>query len=152
MSDRLAVMDHGHLVQVGPPDEVYDHPANAYVADFLGLANLVPAVADASGVTMLGASLPTTTGAVRGACTVLVRPERIRVVREPDGAVAGTATNVVFAGPFTHVHVDVGGTTLQAVVPNDGSAAAVHSGTRVGLVLPPESLRVLADQSATAAR
>ncbi|MFZ9628277.1 MAG: ABC transporter ATP-binding protein [Ilumatobacteraceae bacterium] len=152
MSDRLAVMDHGRMVQVGAPTEVYDNPADAYVADFLGLANLVPAVAQASGVSMLGVALPAATGAVRGDCTVLVRPERLRIVAESAGVVAGTVVHAVFAGPFTHVHVDVAGTVLQAVVPNDGVSSGVQPGARVGLSMPPESMRVLASQPAMADR
>src|SRR6058998_1775482 len=49
MSDRLAVMSNGHVEQVGSPSEVYEEPANAYVADFLGASNLMPARADGRG-------------------------------------------------------------------------------------------------------
>ncbi|MFM7251880.1 MAG: ABC transporter ATP-binding protein [Ilumatobacteraceae bacterium] len=152
MSDRLAVMDHGRMVQVGAPATVYDEPASAYVADFLGLANLVPAVATADGVDMLGARLGAATGAVRGECTVLVRPERLRVVADGAGDLAGTTAHVVFAGPFTHVHVEVGGLTLQVVVPSDGTLGDVAPGSRVGIAVPPDAVRVLADQPATASR
>ena len=92
------------------------------------------------------------TGELRGECTVLVRPERLRLVGEVDGVVAGTVAHVVFAGPFTHVHVGVAGTVLQAVVPNDGTGAGVQPGGRVGLSMPAGSLRVMAAQSAVAAR
>ena len=54
MSDRMAVMNTGKVEQVGTPREVYDEPASAYVADFLGLANLVPAVATDGAVELLG--------------------------------------------------------------------------------------------------
>ena len=152
MSDRLAVMDHGRMVQVGAPSAVYDEPANSYVADFLGLANLVPAVAAVASVEMLGSRLAASTGAVRGECTVLVRPERLRIVDDGAGALAGTTGHVVFAGPFTHVHVEVGGRTLQVVTPNDGTLGELSPGQRVGIAVPPDAVRVLADQPATAAR
>ncbi|MFZ2443463.1 MAG: ATP-binding cassette domain-containing protein, partial [Ilumatobacteraceae bacterium] len=69
MSDRLAVMNTGRIEQVGGPRSVYDEPANRYVADFLGLANLLPATADAAGVTVLGARVAADTRGLAGAST-----------------------------------------------------------------------------------
>ncbi|MFM8266770.1 MAG: ABC transporter ATP-binding protein [Ilumatobacteraceae bacterium] len=160
MSDRLAVMDHGRMVQVGAPAAVYDDPATAYVADFLGLANLVPAHAGPNEVELLGRRLRASTGDVRGRCTVLVRPERLRLVTEEttsaggtaDDAVAGIATHVVFAGPSTQIHIEVAGTRLLVVAPNDGSTTDIVPGRVVSVAVPPDALRVLADQPATASR
>lgn len=158
MSDRLAVMDHGRMVQVGAPAAVYDEPADAYVADFLGLANLVPAHAGHDEVEMLGRRLRAVTGAHRGRCTVLVRPERLRLMADgyagapPDDTVAGVARHVVFAGPSTQVHVEVEGTMLLVVAPNDGSTTGIEPGSPVNVAVPPDALRVLADQPATASR
>ena len=152
MSDRLAVMCAGRLEQVGAPREVYDEPASAYVADFLGLANLVAADATADGVRVLGAHVAVGTGATRGACTVLVRPERVRLVEAGAGSFDATVEHVVFAGALTHVHLRAGDVVLQAVVTNSGHEATAPTGSTVGVALGPESLRVLADQSASAIR
>ncbi|MGB8858727.1 MAG: ABC transporter ATP-binding protein [Ilumatobacteraceae bacterium] len=143
MSDRLAVMNTGRIEQVGAPREVYDEPANKYVADFLGLANLLPADADGSGVRVLGAHVAMDSGGVTGGCIVLVRPERLQLVQPAEGMLRGSVRHVVFAGAATHVHVLVGEHELQAVVPNDGSSLAAVEGGEVGLTLRPDALRVL---------
>lgn len=145
MSDRLAVMNTGRIEQVGAPREVYDEPANKYVADFLGLANLLPATCDGSGVEVLGARVAADRRGVSGACTVLVRPERLALVPPTDGQLRAQVDHVVFAGAATHLHLRVGSHELQAVVPNDGSALAAVEGGEVGLLLKPDALRVLAD-------
>jgi spermidine/putrescine transport system ATP-binding protein len=160
MSDRLAVMRSGLIEQVGTPREVYDEPASTYVADFLGLANLMPATvssgggssaggvpaggASAGAVEVSGVRLGADTGALAAgsACTVLARPERVRLVSPGDGLVA-TVEQIVFAGPVTHVHVRWAGQVLQVVVPNDGAALPGGIGDEVGLVLGPDALRVL---------
>ncbi len=144
MSDRLAVMNTGRIEQVGAPREVYDEPANRYVADFLGLANLLPAHADDRGVSVLGAHVPVSAQGVTGDCTVLVRPERLQLVQPAEGMLRAQVQHVVFAGAATHVHLQIADRQLQAVVPNDGSALAAAEGGEVGLVLQPEALRVLA--------
>ena len=143
MSDRLAVMNTGRIEQVGPPREVYDEPANKYVADFLGLANLLPAVADGGGVTVLGTHVAMATDGVRGESVVLVRPERLSLVSPTEGTVRCRVEHVVFAGAATHVHLRAGEHVLQAVVPNDGASLAAVEGGEVGVLLQPDALRLL---------
>ena len=148
MSDRLAVMREGTIEQVGPPQEVYDSPNSTYVADFLGLANLVPGNVSIDGaVEVLGRTVPATTGSTRGACTVFARPERL-VLTDPSAdappdAVIGVVDDVVFVGSTTHVRVAVGDQELEVVLSNDGASWVPTPGTRVGVVLPREALRVL---------
>ena len=143
MSDRLAVMNHGILEQVGSPREVYDRPANTYVADFLGVANLLPAEADGSGVRMLGGGVDVATGGVSGNCYVVVRPERVRLVEPSAARWHGTVQTVVFAGALTHVHVRVGDHLLQAMVPNGALAIDLAEGAAVGVDIAPDAVRVL---------
>ena len=143
MSDRLAVMNHGILEQVGTPREVYDQPANTYVADFLGVANLLPAVATAGGVQVLGGSVAAHTGDASGNCYVVVRPERVRLVDPSAAPWRGTVRTVVFAGALTHVHVQVGEHVLQAMVPNGSSGADLVEGSSVGVDIAPDAVRVL---------
>jgi len=84
MADRVAVMDAGRLQQVGPPQEVYDRPANAFVARFIGSPpmNLLPATAGEGAIRVAGGSLPAPAGAqLSGAVTVGVRPEHLRDAR-----------------------------------------------------------------------
>jgi len=145
MSDRLAVMNTGKIEQIGAPRDVYDEPSSRYVADFLGLANLVPAHADRDGVAVLGAHVALDTAGVSGDTTVLVRPERLLLVAPAEGNLCGVVEHVVFAGAATHVHLRVGDQALQAVVTNNGSPLAAVEGGEVGLLLQPEALRVLPD-------
>lgn len=143
MSDRLAVMNLGSIEQVGPPRTVYDEPANTYVADFLGLANLLPATATSDGVEVMGRAVGATTGGVRGNCYVVVRPERVRLIG-PDGAGwRGRIDRVVFAGALTHVHLTVGDRSLQAMVANSADGPALVDGAEVGIAIDPEAVRVL---------
>ena len=145
MSDRLAVMRGGEIEQIGTPREVYDQPANSYVADFLGVANLLPADAARFGTVVVnGVELMADTRDVLGECTVLVRPERVRVVEVGRGAVRARVERVVFAGPVIHVHLRVGDRGLQAVVANDGRAVVPVEGGEVDVAMPRDSIRVLA--------
>lgn len=145
MSDRLAVMREGEIEQIGAPREVYDSPATTYVADFLGLANLLPASVSSPGrVEIDGRTIVAQTGDVSGGCTVFARPERLRVVADGDGLVSGPVTDVVFVGSTTHISVAVAERSLQVVVPNDGAAWIPAPGTRVGVDIPADAVRVLA--------
>ena len=104
MSDRLAVMNEGQIEQIGAPQEVYDSPMSIYVADFLGLANLMPArVPTAGTVEIEGRGLAAPTGTVVGECTVVARPERLRLVAAGEGLLGGSVTDVILVGSMTHI-------------------------------------------------
>jgi spermidine/putrescine transport system ATP-binding protein len=146
MSDRLAVMRDGEIEQLGAPRDVYDEPRSAYVADFLGLANLIPAEGHADGsVTTAGMPpLRAAAGDVRGPCTLFVRPERIRL--QPTGVAGdlqGRVVDVVFVGATTHIKLQVGEHELQAVCANDGAAPIHPPGSDVELSIPADAMRVL---------
>ena len=83
MSDRLAVMDRGVVAQVGAPRDVYEQPSTAYVADFLGVANLLDAEANGDGsCTIAGQRIGVPDSAtMSGAARLVVRPERLRIAR-----------------------------------------------------------------------
>ena len=128
MSDRIAVFDGGRIEQVGTPAEIYDRPATAFVAGFVGTSNLLAGpVARA----LLGTEGP-----------FVLRPERVRAVRpgdpvEPDDAAAdGVVAEVVYAGAETRLHVDLdAGTRMVAARPNaEGGRPEVAPGDRVRLV------------------
>jgi len=144
MSDRLAVMREGEIEQVGPPQDVYDLPESTYVADFLGLANLLPASVSQSGtVELLGRSLAAPTCEIRGACTVFARPERLKVVAPGEGFVDGVIDDVVFVGSSTHVRTLVADQEIQIVLSNDGSIWIPAPGTAVGVDIPADAVRLL---------
>jgi putative spermidine/putrescine transport system ATP-binding protein len=126
LSDRVAVFNRGRIEQVGSPREVYERPATAFVAGFVGTSNLLSA--DASATLLRVPALHT------------VRPERITLVPEgaapPDGRVlaGGVVREVVYAGATVRVFValDAGG-ELVALVPPSGADAEVRRGDRVRL-------------------
>ena len=162
MSDRLAVMNAGRIAQIGTPQEVYESPADAYVADFLGAANLLAvgvadrAPAGASTITVGEFSLTTANPvpAASGATAqAVIRPEQVRV--EPHGStganrVPAMVERLVYLGAATQVMLRLAtGESLQAVASN-ADAAAWAQGTPVHAYLPPDALRVLAADAAPA--
>jgi spermidine/putrescine transport system ATP-binding protein len=135
MSDRLAVMNAGRIEQIGPPRAVYEEPLTAYVADFLGVSNLMDASVE---------------GRANGAVKVTIRPERVQV--EPYGTdvsaganrIPGMIERLVFLGSSTQVIVRLApGAAVQALIQNDGEEPPYRQGTPVSVVLPAEALRVL---------
>jgi len=153
MSHRMAVMDHGEVAQVGSPREVYERPDSAYVAAFLGVANLVGVDHRGDGVVAVGGSdgdvLRAADGhADVGACHVVVRPERIRLTpvgggHESGNVVRATITKLVYVGPVTQVHLTHGPIELQALVANDGTQLCGEVGDEVDAHLPPDAVRLL---------
>ena len=161
MSDRLAVMHAGRIVQLGTPRAIYEEPADTYVADFLGVSNLmeVDVVERGPGsqcrVRLGETALAVDRGDVDalGPAHALIRPERVRI--EPysqdgqDGQagpnrVPAMVERLVFLGASTQVMLRLApGALLQAVVPNDGTEATLSQGTPVHVFLAPDVLRVL---------
>jgi spermidine/putrescine transport system ATP-binding protein len=164
MSDRLAVMSHGRLVQVGNPREVYEEPASTYVADFLGVSNLMPVevirVGSGQrsvvrlGETTLHVDSPT---AAHGQAMLCIRPENVTL--EPHGStgenrVPAMVERSVFLGASTQVHLRLAaGPVLQALVSGDAEKLPVGlaQGTPVHVHLPSAALRVLPDDGAAPA-
>ena len=99
MADLVVVMGKGRILQAAPPIEIYRKPADAFVADFIGITNLLPAELDSAGrVTVLGAavadlSLPS--GMAKA--SVSIRPEDIRLTAPRQGTLDGTVTSLDFA-------------------------------------------------------
>ncbi|CAN5654044.1 ABC transporter ATP-binding protein [soil metagenome] len=163
MSDRLAVMSEGRVEQVGSPREVYEEPATAYVADFLGVSNLMAAHARGPGgegrcrVALGDFELLGGKGDVdaTGAVKIVIRPERVRIgPRDSDGEnrIPGMVRRSVYLGSSTQLIVQMAhGETLQAMVQNDGTALRFDQGSPVSVFLPPEALRVLTVTEETAA-
>jgi spermidine/putrescine transport system ATP-binding protein len=154
MSDRIAVMNGGRVEQSGPPQVVYENPQTLFVADFLGVSNLIAAAAtgdDGSGcVLQVGErSLRADQGATRarGEVKAMIRPERVCV--EPQGSeganrIPGMVEQTVFLGSFRELHVRiVGGGIVKAVTANDGTPMPYEQGAPVTLHLPADALRVL---------
>src|SRR5919201_5276416 len=148
MSDRLAVMSNGRIEQVGAPNEVYEEPASAGVADFLGVSNLMQARAERVGTVRVGDfELRAGNGDASGPVKLVIRPERVEI--EPEGTsgenrVPGMVERVVYMGPMVQLILRLApGLPLQAMVPNRGDSTAYEQGTPVCVFFPPDALRVL---------
>ncbi len=165
MSDRLAVMNGGRIEQVGTPSEVYENPATVFVADFLGVSNLMEAhVAghEAGGCTVRVGDfqLRARCGDVdaRGAVKIVARPERITLIPHDrdahDNALPAMVERTIYVGASLQVIVRLAtGATMQASIANTGGSGAWAQGTPVLVHVPPDALRVLAsppDGDATA--
>ncbi|RYP88056.1 ABC transporter ATP-binding protein [Nocardioides guangzhouensis] len=165
MSDRLAVMHQGRVMQVGTPSEVYSQPASSYVASFLGSTNLFPATV--TGVSPdglvcrvrsheLAVSKCEHDPAVGDEVSVMVRPERVEVSpiagggrgdadHEAANVLSGQVEALVFRGAHTGVILDCDGLRLEAEVPNHRGEPPewLVSGSTVHARVSPTALRVL---------
>jgi spermidine/putrescine transport system ATP-binding protein len=153
MSDRLAVMSHGRIEQIGTPEDTYARPDTAFVASFLGVSNLVTTTSLSPGwVELEGLALaaPANLAPAGSEVTVLVRPERITVTEPNDIAAAlpGVVTERRFVGASTEITIVLSsGTTLCSQVSNDGRRA-VQPGEAVALHFDEGALHVLSGPTA----
>jgi len=154
MSDRLAVMHDGKIVQIGSPRQVYEEPADTYVADFLGVSNLMEVDVVEQGTpcsVRLGEStldVERCDVADLGTAHAVIRPERVRIEEHGSAGpnrVPGMVERLVFLGAATQVLVRLApGAQLQALVQNDGEHPQhLAQGTPVQVYLAPDALRVL---------
>jgi spermidine/putrescine transport system ATP-binding protein len=159
MSDRLAVMRDGKLAQVGSPREVYDAPASAYVADFLGVSNLMNVNVLTPGPSprcqvKLGESILFVDhgqAAAAGAAKLCIRPEKVSLEphgSEGDNRAPAMIERTVFLGAATQVYVRLAaGDVLQAQLTGDNPPVSLTHGTPVHVHLPATALRVLPDEA-----
>ncbi len=106
MSDRIGVMHDGELLQVDPPEAIYEHPVNRFVADFIGQTNLLEGTVESADTVCLanGARIPLATGLPAGtAVGVILRPERASVTPRADGehgrsSIDGVVHSVTYLG------------------------------------------------------
>jgi len=157
MSDRIAVMSNGRIEQVAPPEEIYEAPATVFVADFLGISNLMDAVAsgaDATGrckVKVGGLDFYAGRGGadVSGSTKVTIRPERVRL--EPAGSsgenrLPGTVQRWVYLGNAVQLIIGLStGVKIQVLMQNNGEEIPYREGSQVSVHLPSTALRVLTD-------
>jgi spermidine/putrescine transport system ATP-binding protein len=135
MSDRIAVMNHGRVEQVGSPEQVYDRPATTFVAGFIGVSNLLPGVVAAPGEVRLehGATVEADTEGFSPGdrCHAVVRPEKLRVESSQgsDAAlggqprVEGVVESSLYLGTSTQLGIDLGeDVRMTVLVPNASEA------------------------------
>ncbi len=154
MSDRIAVLDAGKIVQIGRPLDIYRHPANRFVASFVGESNLIEAeIMQKRGTTV---TLKNRSGYVFeaesrdaidvGRVTVLVRPERIAIADEPTAnSTPVTVTSAIFLGETLRIEAQMeSGETLLVRCPDSAKRPLPNIGDRLHVSWGPEDCWVLA--------
>ncbi len=158
MSDRIAVMNDGRVEQIGTPQEIYREPATVFVANFIGVANLIPARVgprDDAGLTatVIGdITLPVAGNSPDvqpgDAATLMVRPERVRVAMQPFAGVTSipvTVESAIFQGPVLRLGVRAAdGTELVAHVGADQAIDGLQAGATAYAAWQPAAGRLLA--------
>lgn len=141
MSDRVVVMNNGVIQQIGTPEDIYNEPKNAFVADFIGESNIIDGV-------MLADYRASFSGHVfdcldkgyaeKEAVDVVVRPEDVDIVEPEKGMLKGVVTSVTFKGVHFEIIVDIGGfkwmiqtTDYQPV------------GANIGLFIEPDAIHIM---------
>jgi spermidine/putrescine transport system ATP-binding protein len=157
MSDRIAVMSKGRILQVGTPRDIYDRPSQRFVADFIGETNFLEG--EVTGITGREAQVRLTGGAVisaglpegfnpSGKVTVVVRPEHADLVRPHGKAdLHGKIENVVYFGTDTHYHVRLDGGHAFIVRQQNarGVGTGFSEGEAAGIALEAHAAQVLRD-------
>jgi spermidine/putrescine transport system ATP-binding protein len=147
MADAIAVMHRGRIQQLGPPTELYEKPATAFVAGFLGVSNLLHGSVTAPGRVRLdtGDVIAADPGERTGRVAVGIRPEKIRIgpPAEGDNSLAGTVKETAYVGVATQYVVETGAGTLIVYVQNDGSALSLQPGAAAILNWSPHATFVV---------
>ncbi len=109
MSDTVVVMDKGRIQQIGTPEDIYNEPKNAFVADFIGESNIIDGIMRADGVVeIFNRKFKCLDGGFEKdeKVDVVIRPEDVDIVPEDQGQLKGTVTNVTFMGMQYDIIVD----------------------------------------------
>lgn len=141
MSDTIVVMRDGHILQIGDPKRIYDEPANAFVADFIGESNILRGmmVRDEL-VEFAGHQFPCVDFGFgeKAPVDVVIRPEDIMVVGEDVGQLVGTIQSVLFKGVHYEMMIDCGDTVFKV-----HSTSMQPQGSRVGLSVVPFNIHIM---------
>ena len=145
MSDTIVVMNKGEIQQMGSPEDIYNEPANSFVAKFIGESNIVDG-------TMLDDFKVEFAGRIfncvdkgfekNEAIEVVIRPEDFEMVKYEEGMLKGTVTSVIFKG--VHYEIEVKDENHTWILHNTKHA---EIGSKIGLSLDPESIHIMKKES-----
>ena len=141
MSDTVVVMDKGRIQQIGTPEDIYNEPKNAFVADFIGESNIIDGIMPEDNVVqMYGRRFPCLDGgfAPNEAVDVVIRPEDIDIVPVEQGQLTGTVTSVTFKGMQYDIIVDFRG--FKWLIQTTDHCP---EGSRIGIKIDPDGIHVM---------
>ena len=141
MSDTVVVMDEGKIQQIGTPEDIYNEPKNAFVADFIGESNIIDGIMHEDRVVgMYGKKFPCLDGGFQPnePVDVVIRPEDVDIVPEGQGQLKGTVTSVTFKGMQYDIIVDFYG-FKWLIQTTDLSPV----GSRIGIKIDPDGIHVM---------
>ena len=141
MSDAIVVMDKGSIQQIGTPEDIYNEPKNAFVADFIGESNIIDGIMPEDNVVqMYGRRFPCLDGgfAPNEAVDVVIRPEDIDIVPVEQGQLTGTVTSVTFKGMQYDIIVDFKG--FKWLIQTTDHCP---EGARIGIKIDPDGIHVM---------
>ena len=141
MSDTIVVMDKGSIQQIGTPEDIYNEPKNAFVADFIGESNIIDGIMPEDNVVqMYGRRFPCLDGgfAPNEAVDVVIRPEDIDIVPVEQGQLTGTVTSVTFKGMQYDIIVDFRG--FKWLIQTTDHCP---EGARIGIKIDPDGIHIM---------
>ena len=141
MSDTVVVMDKGRIQQIGTPEDIYNEPKNAFVADFIGDSNIVDGVMHRDFlVSFSGVEFPCVDRgfAREESVQVVVRPEDIEVVSPVEGQLVGVVNDVIFKGVHFEMHVECEGREWLI-----HSTRACTPGETIGMRIGPNEIHIM---------
>ncbi len=141
MSDTVVVMNHGKILQIGTPKDVYDEPSNAFVADFIGESNIYSGtMLEDKLVRFAGHNFPCVDKGFGSnqPVDVVIRPEDITIVPEQDGHITGVVESVLFKGVHYEMIIKVGELDFKV-----HSTVMQEAGSRVGLTVIPFNIHIM---------
>ena len=141
MSDTVVVMDKGKIQQIGTPEDIYNEPKNAFVADFIGESNIIDGIMHEDRVVgMYGKKFPCLDGGFQPnePVDVVIRPEDIDIVPVEQGQLTGTVTEVTFKGMHYDIIVDFKG-FKWLIQTTDFSPV----GARIGVKIDPDGFHIM---------
>lgn len=141
MSDTIVVMNQGYIQQIGTPEDIYNEPQNAFVADFIGESNILPAtMVEDRLVKILGVNFPCVDeGFGRNKpVDAVIRPEDIDLVKPEEGIMEGVVTHLIFKG--VHYEMEVLANNYEWLV---HSTDMFPIGTEVGIKVDPFNIQIM---------
>ena len=141
LGDRIVVMEHGRVAQIGAPRDIYQKPASRFVADFIGTMNRLNGAVRNGVFTCRAGDLPWP-AAPADASEILFRPEDIRVTEDGEpSTLRGTIASAFFLGDRTRLFVEVG--ERQPLVVESTARRDFSHGEQVGLAIDPRGIVIL---------